>query len=483
MRIFLSVSIMGIIRLGMKVFCGWMMFILGALSGIMASPCRISGIFLYQRNIDCSIAYYENTLLEAQPRILGAGSSDANGHFSVTFALAQPGIVIFSSLHDDIRVYLQPGDSVHLRVVNRQNIVFSGDRAEENNLLFAEGLSSDIFRSSPNPDRTVEEQVAELLDDWRRRREQIRSKAFAPDFEKFYEAELTGRRYSGIYMAIGPDGSSAYPAYTAMLDSFGTEPLIDESRSRSYNNCFAFLWRSIVAKGMGSQPVSTVPGRDKVWYRDLHDADRVRLLDIVYDKPMLYRMLSYSSLNNVIHGTSDTEVLESLAAFLPALNEELPSDNLTRILREKLSDKIRMVKLQTPYDFTGILPNDSKVSLYDFNAPYILIDFWATWCKPCVESMEKVNTFARDNSPNVLVLAVNIGDTGANWVEFLRESRYPDVRHMKISKAESDKVFDLYCFDSVPHYVLLNEKFEFVVKGMTAFDPDYLAQGMGQRRD
>lgn len=467
----------------MKQVFGWIVCILCKLSGIMASPCVVSGVFLYQKHIDFSISYYENTLLESHPRLLTRGVSDADGQFKATFALARPGIIIFSSLHDDIRIYIQPGDSIHLRVVNRQNIVFFGNRAEENNLLFEEGLSSDIFRSSPVSDRPVDERVSEVLSEWRRRRDQIRTNPYDPDFEKFYLAELTGRKYSGIYMAIGPDGASVYPEYAAMLDSFGAEPLINDSRSRSYNNCFAFLWRSVIAAGKQGQSISMGTQREDVWYRDLPDADRVRLLDLVYKKDMLYRMLSYSCLNNVIHGAADPESLESLVTFVRVLNEELPSEDLAIILRETLTDKIRMVKLQTPYEFTGILLNDSKTTLYDFNAPYILIDFWATWCKPCVESMEKVNRFARDNSPNVLVIAVNIGDTGANWVEFIRESGYADVHHMKLSKVESDRVFDQYYFNSVPHYVLLNGKFEFVVRGMKSFDPEFLVRCMGRQMD
>lgn len=52
------------------------------------------------------------------------------------------------------------------------------------------------------------------------------------------------------------------------------------------------------------------------------------------------------------------------------------------------------------------------VSLEDLAGRYVLVDFWATWCAPCVLEVSELNAFYRDRGADVSVLAVSV-DTEA----------------------------------------------------------------------
>lgn len=55
----------------------------------------------------------------------------------------------------------------------------------------------------------------------------------------------------------------------------------------------------------------------------------------------------------------------------------------------------------------------------------ILINFWATWCAPCIEEMPLLDTYAREN-PDVVVLGI-ASDEAARVREFLQRTpvEYP----------------------------------------------------------
>ncbi len=102
-----------------------------------------------------------------------------------------------------------------------------------------------------------------------------------------------------------------------------------------------------------------------------------------------------------------------------------------------------------------------KTSLKEFEGKVVLIDFWATWCSPCHESMPMVQRLRDKHIGDGLeVLAVT--DEDAKRVEsFIRESPLtlsiyldPDARAMR--KLDVMKL---------PHSVLVNRKGRIVWQG------------------
>lgn len=437
----------------------------------MSTDCVLSGVFIYQHYIEFTIGMYQNTLLEVQPQAIYSGQSDIDGNFAVHFELAEPSIIIFSSLHDDVRIYIQPGDSVFLRMVNRQNIQFTGAHARENTILFEEGLSSDIFRSPPYFDQSVEEKLRIEFDIWNRRKGTLNTLNLDSDFEQFFRAEAEGRRYMAILSAIGENGSVDYPEYYQQLEAFGYGPWINETRSRSYNNCFALMWRMIV-RSADSLDGTTILSEDP-WYKDLHDAEYTTLLLKLLGYKKLYKMMSYVGITRMITHEEDTAALRQIYPLIDRLNHELPNQALAGILKQNLFEKEKKLKLLVPYDFEGTRQDSSPFRLSDIRTKYILIDFWATWCKPCMESLVKVNQYASMHPDSITVVAVNMSDSGSNWSRYLDENALPDLLHVKLNHEMSNRVFSEYYFNAVPNYVLLNGAFQFIVNGINKFDPEY----------
>lgn len=76
-----------------------------------------------------------------------------------------------------------------------------------------------------------------------------------------------------------------------------------------------------------------------------------------------------------------------------------------------------------PADFQVIDDSGEKVALRQLIGERIaVIDFWATWCKPCRKSLPEVNALAENvQSENVAVIALNIGEKPDQVGEFRQE--------------------------------------------------------------
>ena len=74
-------------------------------------------------------------------------------------------------------------------------------------------------------------------------------------------------------------------------------------------------------------------------------------------------------------------------------------------------------------DFTLVDLQGNQVSLSDYRGKAVIIDFWATWCPPCIFQVPELNRFwkAHKGRGDVMVLGVAIDVEGAAivapWVE------------------------------------------------------------------
>ena len=53
----------------------------------------------------------------------------------------------------------------------------------------------------------------------------------------------------------------------------------------------------------------------------------------------------------------------------------------------------------------------------------VIVDFWASWCKPCAESFPVMDELQKKFGDRVVVLAVNVDEQAANMDKFLK--RHP----------------------------------------------------------
>lgn len=85
--------------------------------------------------------------------------------------------------------------------------------------------------------------------------------------------------------------------------------------------------------------------------------------------------------------------------------------------------------------------SDRKVTLSDFRGKVVVLNFWATWCPPCVEEMPSlIQMQQRMKNRGVVVLAVSVDADQSSYRKFLKDN---SVNLLTVRDADQ-KSNDLY---------------------------------------
>jgi peroxiredoxin len=72
-------------------------------------------------------------------------------------------------------------------------------------------------------------------------------------------------------------------------------------------------------------------------------------------------------------------------------------------------------------DFSLKSVSGETVHLSDFQGKVVLVNFWAVWCPPCRQEMPAIQNVHENYGDQVVVLAVNAGDTRQDAAAFMEE--------------------------------------------------------------
>ena len=119
-------------------------------------------------------------------------------------------------------------------------------------------------------------------------------------------------------------------------------------------------------------------------------------------------------------------------------------------------------------DFTGELMDGTSITLSELQGKPVIINFWATWCGPCVKEMPAFERLKDDFGDKIGIIAVNCGDDAETVKDFVEENGYT----FPVVLDEEYSISMLYPTNSIPYTVVLDAEGKVTHISTGALDAD-----------
>ncbi|MBR2590075.1 MAG: TlpA family protein disulfide reductase [Clostridia bacterium] len=103
-------------------------------------------------------------------------------------------------------------------------------------------------------------------------------------------------------------------------------------------------------------------------------------------------------------------------------------------------------------DFIAHLTNGDTFRLSEHEDEVILLNFWATWCPPCVGELPELEKLYKDNMDGVQILTVNCGESESVVDDFLKENSYS----LPVSYDTNNTISFLYSAQGIPYTLIIS---------------------------
>ena len=195
------------------------------------------------------------------------------------------------------------------------------------------------------------------------------------------------------------------------------------------------------------------------------EQDKINKKNLVQENPnsIVSVMVLQDMLNTQMYSASE------LRDLYDNLAPELQTSSLGKTLDQNLKNLSRTdVGAKAP-SFRAPTPEGEELALEDALGKVTLVDFWASWCKPCrVENPNIVEVYNKYHDQGFNIVQVSLDRPGQKerWLEAIEEDNLGDWQHVSNLMFWQDPIAAEYGVRAIPAAFLLDEQGNIVAKNL-----------------
>lgn len=411
----------------------------------------ISGIIEHQKKIPVSLFYYDDAIKGKIP--VADTVTDMAGNFSISFKLTEEkSLRLQCDFTFDINnpktveyyIWAKPGKTTAIILKNDTTIYYNGHSSEENNLLKVVGLhrtSKAIKYSGEGVKKFAAKVDAQLAQRLSLFYQNARLNTYSSSYKSFVKPLILYTAYRSKFYVIAYEKSLTKEDYASFSNSVNL--LSDKAYTCiTYRNGLREYFELLAYQAYTNKTASYLLHYFRFLDSKLKNHKKTKEFLKVY----LLKSYGFANENNI----------DSLKEAISSVLLENPESHYLLYLNKKLQQKITLLYATKSLPDINLKDTSGKeLNLKDFTGKVVFIDFWGSWCAPCIEQMpfsQKLHKEIKSNDVVYLYLNSSV-EPDTKWKETIRRLGLTGI-HLKLTPEDDKKLQTYYSFDRYPFYII-----------------------------
>lgn len=415
---------------------------------------KISGNLKSFSSADYRIVYNQSILNNYQGDLLAHGKTNTNGAFSSSFNISAEQPIILFIGNQFFKLWVVPNTSLEIKEMEN-GYAFDGKSATENTFLYQSGIMQPYKISRG-----------------------VTGKSFEPMKQTRYLDSIENKRLA-LYRSL-TEGKKVSVKFSSFIT--GEIKYFTFLNKNQYPQSFLYVDKSIKQEDI---PVSYYAFWDNFSLLEdgnLSDAYQNSLRDYI-EYLAKSKLGSFANMEDVFR--SQFQVMDSLLANQPITRQKQKAEAL-RFLIQYLDlptftqNEIKSFSVSFPNSpYIAFLEKEWKkkktnaltapsfklkdingkfVDIKDLRGKVVYIDFWGSWCKPCIAQMPNSKILQQKfKGKDAAFLFIDFYDSKEKWLKTINDRKLSGI-HVKAEKEDEeyfDKVFGVK--QGFPRYALIDK--------------------------
>lgn len=377
------------------------------------------------------------------------------GEFEVKFHLEGPS---YYKLEGNT-IYLSPGDDLQIVIdcLDREKTKFKGKGSEACNYLKTIPVFLDDVGYLGKDYKNILKYINEFISQYMLPRAEKSLKEISElknVTDEFRELERA-RVKSNVVMSLMFYSAGYARKFVEGFDIRKDMDLLRKIREEHINSSKKVLME--YGEGLARAENIVLPEFRKilVWVKNGGDGKELpayRRVDRIEDYELTYDLLQeYAS----CFTRPDRNIDDALSG-LEAAKERITTQLYKDLIDKSIKQYGEISKGAPVFDFTGYDTEGRPVKLSQFKGKYIYLDFWATWCGPCIKEypffQELYHKFGEKG--DIVFISVSTDQDKDKWLQYMKQHT-----HETISIHVSSSYLSYYKIAFIPRFMLIDKDF------------------------
>lgn len=133
------------------------------------------------------------------------------------------------------------------------------------------------------------------------------------------------------------------------------------------------------------------------------------------------------------------------------------SDNMLSNTLEVQTAAMDRIQAQGFDNFQAPDLNNKPVQLSDIKAPVVIINFWASWCGPCIEEFPSFIKLLNEMNDKVIIVAISVDADASLITKFLKDLNIQH-KNLIVLQDPSYRLAEKYGTFKIPESYILNSE-------------------------